>query len=81
MVQGSVLTHLKALLCDYLEPGGQGYGSTCGVCHAPLKNAVLLNKMAIVCNKKFLAVHTGLGLCIGTANRGYCEAFIKDIKK
>ena len=42
------VSHLKALIRYNLEPRGQGHGSTFSICHALLKNAILLHTEANV---------------------------------
>ena len=42
------VSHLKALIRYKLEPKGQGHGSTFSICHALLKNAILLHIEATV---------------------------------
>ena len=47
---------LKALQCGIKAVGAQGCRSMSTFCHAPRKIALLLHKMAIVCNQMSLAV-------------------------
>ena len=46
-------------MCGINAVGAQGCGCMFTFCHAYLKMGVLLHKMAIVCNQKFMAVHYG----------------------
>ena len=55
-VEQSYITHLKALMCGINAAGAQRCGCMFTFCHAYLKMGVLLHKMAIVCNQKFMAV-------------------------
>ena len=43
-------------MCGINAAGAQRCGCMFTFCHAYLKMGVLLNKMAIVCNQKFMAV-------------------------
>ena len=51
---------LKAPMCGINAAGAQRCGCMFTFCHAYLKMGVLLHKMAIVCNQKFMAVTTKL---------------------
>ena len=55
-VEQSYIPHLKALMCGIIAVGAQGCGCMFTFYHAYLKIGVLLHKMAIVCNQKFMAV-------------------------
>ena len=55
-VEQSYIPLLKALMCGINAVGAQGCGCMFTFCHAYLKMGVLLHKMAIVCNQKFMAV-------------------------
>ena len=57
-VEQSYIPLLKALICSINVVGAQGCSCMSTFCHAPLKIALLLHKMAIVCNQTLLAVHT-----------------------
>ena len=46
VVQGCVVPHLKALICHNHEPDALGCGRTLRICHALLKNDILLSEMA-----------------------------------
>ena len=46
-------------MCGINAGGAQGCGCMFTFCHAYLKMGVLLHKMAIVCNQKFMAVSLG----------------------
>ena len=50
-IQGPVVPHLAVV-----RLGSQGRGSAFKVCHALLKSAILLHKLAIVCNLMSIAV-------------------------
>ena len=56
-VEQSYIPLLKALMCGIDAVEAQGCGCMFTFCHAYLKMGVLLHKMAIVCNQKFMAVH------------------------
>ena len=45
-VQDLLVPRWKALMCSFLDLGGQGHGSAFRVCHALLKMAILLGKMS-----------------------------------
>ena len=47
-VQRHNVPHFKGLIMLYLDFGAQGRGSTFTFCHAHLKKAILLHKMARV---------------------------------
>ena len=47
---------LKALMCGINAVGAQGSGCMFTLCHAPLKMAVLLHKMASVCKQALMTV-------------------------
>ena len=55
-VEQSYIPLLKALMCGINAAGAQRCGCMFTFCHAYLKMGVLLHKMAIVCNQKFMAV-------------------------
>ena len=55
-VEQSYIPLLKALMCGIDAIEAQGCGCMFTLCHAYLKMGVLLHKMAIVCNQKFMAV-------------------------
>ena len=57
-VEQSYIPLLKALMCGINTVGAQGCGYMFTFCHVYLKTGVLLHKMAIVCNQKFMAVYT-----------------------
>ena len=57
-VEQSYIPLLKALMCGINAAGAQRCGCMFTFCHAYLKMGVLLHKMAIVCNQKFMAVPT-----------------------
>ena len=57
-VEQSYIPLLKALMCGINAAGAQRCGCMFTFCHAYLKMGVLLHKMAIVCNQKFIAVYT-----------------------
>ena len=57
-VEQSYIPLLKALMCGIDAVEAQGCGCMFTFCHAYLKMGVLLHKMAIICNQKFMAVHT-----------------------
>ena len=57
-VEQSYIPHLKALMCGINAVEAQGCGCMFTFCHAYLKMGVLLHKMAMVCNQKFMAVCT-----------------------
>ena len=46
VVQGCVVPHLKALICHNHKPDALGCGRTLRICHALLKNDILLSEMA-----------------------------------
>ena len=48
---------LKALKCGINAVGAQGCGCMSTFCHAPLKIALLLHKMANECKQLVVAVH------------------------
>ena len=47
---------LKALMCGYLDLRAQGRGCRLMLCHVLLKMGILLYKMAILYNQKFMTV-------------------------
>ena len=55
-VEQSYIPLLKALMCGIDAVEAQGCGCMFTFCHAYLKMGVLLHKMAIVCNQKFMTV-------------------------
>ena len=55
-IEQSYVPLLKALMCGINAVEAQGCGCMFTFCHAYLKMGVLLHKMAIVCNQKFMAV-------------------------
>ena len=55
-VEQSYIPLLKALMCGIIAVEAQGCGCMFTFCHAYLEMGVLLHKMAIVCNQKFMAV-------------------------
>ena len=56
-VEQSYKPLLKALMCGINAAGAQRCGSLFTFYYAYLKMGVLLHKMAIVCNQKFMAVY------------------------
>ena len=56
-VEQSYIPLLKALMCGINAAGAQRCGCMFTFCHAYLKMGVLLHKMAIICNQKFMAVY------------------------
>ena len=56
-IQQSYIPLLKALMCGINAVGAQGSGCMFTLCHAPLKMAVLLHKMASVCKQALMTVH------------------------
>ena len=56
MVEQSYIPLLKALMCGINAVGAQGSGCMFTLCHAPLKMAVLLHKMASVCKQALMTV-------------------------
>ena len=61
-VEQSYIPLMKALMCGINAVEAQGCGCMFTFCHAYLKMGVLLHKMAIVCNQKFMAVHETFNL-------------------
>ena len=57
-IQQSNIPLLKALKCGIKAVGAQGCSCMSTFCHAPWKIALLLHKMAIICNQTLLAVGT-----------------------
>ena len=55
-IQQSNIPLLKALKCGINAVGAQGSGCMFTLCHAPLKMAVLLHKMASVCKQALMTV-------------------------
>ena len=55
-VEQSYIPLLKALMCGINAVGAQGSGCMFTLCHAPLKMAALLHKMAIACSLMSMAV-------------------------
>ena len=55
-VEQSYIPLVKALMCGIDAVEAQGCGCMFTFCHVYLKMGVLLHKMAIVCNQKFMAV-------------------------
>ena len=53
-VEQSYIPLLKALMCGINAKEAQGCGCMFTFCHVYLKMGVLLLKMAIVCNQKFM---------------------------
>ena len=56
-VEQIYISLLKALMCGIDAGEAQGCGCMFTFCHAYLKMSVLLHKMAIICNQKFMAVY------------------------
>ena len=55
-IQQSNIPLKKALKCGIIAVGAQGCSCMSTFCHAPRKIALLLHKMAIVCNQTSMAV-------------------------
>ena len=55
-IEQSYIPFLKALMCGINIVGAQESGCMFTLCHAPLKMAVLLHKMASVCKQALMTV-------------------------
>ena len=55
-IEQSYIPLLKALMCGINTVGAQGSGCMFTLCHAPLKMALLLHKMASVCKQALMTL-------------------------
>ena len=77
-VEQSYIPLLETLMCGINAVGAQRSGCMFTLCHAPLKMAVLLHKMASVCKQALMTVcrYKKKGLLINN-QRLYPEATVK----